>query len=227
MDERVYNGFAGETIVRPVPGGQSPRMARTVRGAARLDGTTRGFSVERWQTQGGCVETKDASKHTISILVSSPVRVESVRDGRSYVALMKRGDIEIVPKGEIGRWVDKGPAELLVMRVDPGFLNKVASAMGYDPKTLEILPRVQVRDAQLEHLAWALEAALAEGEADATFVQGLGTAVAARLIKAHASVRQARVQRALSRKQTAEVCDHIEAHLNERLTLQRLAKVVG
>ena len=80
-----------------------------------------------------------------------------------------------------GRWVDEGPAEVLLMRIDPGFLAKVAEGIGVDPESVEVLPRVQARDAQLENLGWALEAALAEGKkVEPLFMHGLGVALATR-----------------------------------------------
>lgn len=203
-------------------------MAKTVRAARVLEVPARGFSVERKVYPGGLVESAGAPVHLVTLLAGAPVRVDCLRGGRHYVGQLKRGDMEIVPKGEGGRWIDEGPADLLIMRIDPGFLNTVANGMGLDPKTLELLPRIQARDPQIEHLGWALEAALAEGKAvEPMFVQGLGMALATRLIKEHASVRPAPVKRALSRRQTAEVCDHIDANLSARLSLADMARVVG
>lgn len=187
----------------------------------------RGFTFERKLFPGGLVESSGAPTHVVSMVVGAPVRVDCLRGGRHFVGLLKRGDLEIVAKGEGGRWIDEGPADLLIMRIEPAFLNKVAASMGFDPKTLELLPRVQARDNQIEHIAYALQAALEEGGADPAYVQGLGVALAARLIKAHAVVRHARVQRALSRKQAALVCDHIDANLSSRLSLADLAGLVG
>jgi AraC family transcriptional regulator len=202
-------------------------MNRPTSVARGFEVPARGFSVERKSYPGGLVEIPGRPVHVVSMLAGAPVRVDCERGGRRWVGLMKRGDMEIVPRGEGGRWVDEGPADLLVMRIDPGFVNKVAATMGLDPKTLEILPRVQVRDAQIEHLGWALEAALAEGDAADAYLQGLGVALAARLIKAHASVRQGPARRALSQRQSTDVCSHIDANLAKRLPLSELAQVAG
>jgi AraC family transcriptional regulator len=100
--------------------------------------------------------------------------------------------------------------------------------LGLDPSTLEVLPRVQARDPQLEHLGWALGAALEEGKpVEPLYVHGLGVALATRLIKEHSAVRPARVRRALTKRQTVAVCDHIEANLSGSLTLADLAPVAG
>ncbi len=193
-----------------------------------VDLPSRGFSIARKSVPAGVTENTGATAHLISLHAGAPVRTSCVRGGRSYVALLTRGDIEIVPVGEGGYWVDEGPAEYLLMRVDPGFLNKVASGLGLDPNSVEVLPRVQARDPQLEHLGWALEAALAEGKAvEPLYVHGLGVALATRLIKQHALVRPARVRRALTRRQATAVCDHIEANLGNSLSLATLAPVAG
>lgn len=234
MDAKTLNGHHNGAInsglgIVPASGAmQTSAMAKPLRSVPSLEIPARGFTVERKSFPGGPVETTGAPVHSVSLVVGPAVRVDSHRGGRHHVGLMRRGDMDIVPKGEAARWIDDGPIELLIMRIDPGFLNKVAITLGLDPKTLELLPRIQARDPQIEHLGWALEAALSEGKTvEPMFIQGLGVALATRLIKEHAIVRHARVKRALSRRQTAEVCDHIDANLNERLTLARLAQVAG
>lgn len=193
-----------------------------------VDVPSRGFSVARLVMPAGVTENAGAPMHLVSLHAGAPVRASCERGGRAYVALQTRGDIEIIPKGESGRWVDDGPAEVLLMRIDPGFLAKVAAGIGVDPESVEVLPRVQARDAQLEHLGWALEAALAEGKkVEPLFVHGLGVALATRLIKQHSVTRPARVRRALTRRQTAAVCDYIEANLAGSLSLASLAAMAG
>jgi AraC family transcriptional regulator len=208
---------------------QNGAMAKSVAAASLgMDLPARGFTIQRKVIGPGVTEATDLPYHSITLHAGAPVRVSCVRSGRSYVAQLTRGDLEIVPKGDGGYWVDEGPADCLIMRIDPGFLNKVAIGLGLNPATLEVLPRVQARDPQLEHLGWALEAAMAEGKAvEPLFVQGLGVALATRLIKEHSVVRPARVRRALTRRQTTAVCDHIEANLSGSLTLADLAPVAG
>lgn len=229
MDHDIFNGRGvGPPIVPRPTGMQTRAMSKSFRVQRGLELPPRGFTVERKLFPGGLVESAGVPTHVVSILAGAPVRVDCTRGGRRYVGMLRRGDMEIVPKGEGGRWIDDGPADLLIMRLDAGFLNKVADGMGLDPKTLELLPRVQARDPQIEHLAWAVEAAMADGKAlEPMFVQSIGVALATRLIREHAIVRPARVTRALSRRQTAEVCDHIDANLAERLTLAHLARLVG
>ena len=110
-----------------------------------VDVPSRGFSVARIVMPAGVTENPGAPVHLVSLHAGKPVQASCVRGGRSYVALQTRGDIEIIPKGEGGRWVDEGPAEVLLMRIDPGFLAKVAEGIGVDPETLEVLPRIQAR----------------------------------------------------------------------------------
>lgn len=187
-----------------------------------------GFSIARISFPAGVTESAGSSRHTISLHTGAPVRASCVRGGRSHVALLTRGDIEIIPRGEGGRWVDEGPAECLIMRLDHGFLKKVAQSLGLDAANLVLLPRVQVRDPQLEHLGWALEAALAESPIpEPMFIHGLGVALATRLISQHAALRTAKAPRTLTRRQMKSVCDFIEANLAKRLTLATLAPVAG
>lgn len=187
-----------------------------------------GFSVERRAFPAGVVETDGVPAHTVTLFSGAPFRAQCTRGGRSYVAMFKRGDLEIIPKGQAGRWVDEGPGECLIMRVDGRLLNKVAADLGFDPRSLEVLPRVQARDPQLEHLGWALEAALTGGgPLDPAFADAVGLAVAARLVRAHAVSRRARVRQALTRRQTTHICDYIDANLAQPLSVRELARVSG
>ena len=193
-----------------------------------VDAPSRGFSVKRVVMPAGVTESPGARFHLVSLHLGPPVRASCVRGGLSYQSLQTRGDIEIIPAGEPGRWVDEADAEVLWMRIDPGFLAKVAAGIDVDPDSIDVLPRVQARDPQLEHLGWALEAALAEDKKpEPLFLQGLGVALATRIIKNHAATRPARVRRALTRKQTAIVCDYIEANLAGDLSLAKLARMAG
>lgn len=187
-----------------------------------------GFSFEHRSFPAGIVETVGVPAHTVTLFSGAPFRAQCERGGRSYVALFKRGDLEIIPKGQAGRWVDEGPGECLIMRVDNSLLHKVTAALGFDPKSLEVLPRVQARDPQLEHLGWALEAASMGGAVvDVAFADAIGVAVAARLVRAHAALRRAPARQALGRRQTEFICDHIDANLAERLSVGDLADVMG
>ena len=224
-------GLWPAAIVFATGGAQARRrMSPNVAPLANLavDAPSRGFSVARVVMPAGVTENPGLAVHLISLHAGAPVHASCVRGGRSYLSLQTRGDIEIVPAGERGRWIDETPAEVLLMRVDPGFLAKVAAGIDVDPESIEVLPRVQARDAQLEHLGWALEAALAEGRrVEPLFVHGLGVALATRIIKHHATTHPARVRRALTRKQTAIVCDYIEANLAGDLSLAKLARMAG
>jgi AraC family transcriptional regulator len=196
--------------------------------SALADVPLQGFSVERRTLPAGMTESKGSSMHVISLHTGAPVLVSCERGGRSYIGQLKRGDLEIIPKGEGGRWVDEGPAEFLLMRIDHGFLSMVACELNLDPATIEVLPRVQARDPQLEHLGWALEAALAEGkQVEPVFVHSLGVALATRLIREHASVSHKRARPALTPRQVSAVCDHIETNLSKPLLLADLAALAG
>jgi AraC-like DNA-binding protein len=88
-----------------------------------------------------------------------------------------------------------------------------------------IRPSFQWRDPRFQHLAWALRAELeAEDASDPHYAESLGTAMAVRL--AGAAVTVGRKRRALSARAAARVIDYIEAHLDERLSLDRLAALV-
>src|SRR5438105_3312443 len=77
--------------------------------------------------------------------VGAPVRATCVRNGRSTTSVVTRGDVEIIPAGEPGRWEDEAPAEAVVMRFARTFIVDVAAGLDLDPD-VEIRPQSQIRD---------------------------------------------------------------------------------
>src|SRR5262249_43859150 len=92
-----------------VPGGTMPEGNSV---------TNRGFCARRHTFRAGAVETSGWPHLAVSIHAGAPVRAVCMRDGRRTASVVTRGDIEIIPPGEPGRWEDEAPAEVIVMRVD-------------------------------------------------------------------------------------------------------------
>jgi AraC family transcriptional regulator len=193
----------------------------------------RGFCARRHTFPAGVVTTSGWPHLVVSLHVGAPVRAACVRDGRAITSILTRGDIEIIPPGEPGRWEDEGPAEAVVMRADRSFLARVAAGLALDPD-VEIRPQTGLRDAVIAAIGWALEAAIADEAQDPLLIDSLGEALACRLIRrygtvraAYGTVRAAPLRGRLSQRQLRAVLAHIDAHLDMPLRLDALAKVAG
>jgi AraC family transcriptional regulator len=186
----------------------------------------RGFCAKRHTFPAGVVETTGWPQLCVSVHVGAPVRATCVRDGRSTTGVVTRGDIEIIPPGEPGRWEDESPAEAVVMRFEREFVARVATNLDLDP-AVEIRPQAQIRDPVIAAIGWALEAAIADPVPDALQIDSLGEALACRLIRRYGSARTAPVRGRLSQRQLRAVLAHIDANLDVTLRLDALARVAG
>lgn len=99
--------------------------------------------------------------------------------------------------------------------------------MGLDPEAGPAL-ECGVRDTQLEHMAWALEAEhRAQFPGGRLYRECLGLALAVQLLSRHRAPRATRSLPGLPAKRLQAVADCIEADLAGDLSLSRLARIAG
>lgn len=182
------------------------------------------IAVERRRTSVGEVQLDAIADHYVSVHAGAPVRVSCqtsrVREVRA------RGDIDIVPAGMSGRCVEDDPCDAIALRLPPSLLALAAEELGIDGARAGVVPRSGVRDAQIEHIAWALDAdARAETSSGLVYRESLSLALAVHLVARYRS--PLRTPGGLPPRQLERVVDYIEAHLRDDLSLVRLARVAG
>jgi AraC family transcriptional regulator len=163
--------------------------------------------------------------HLISVHASAPARMSC--HGGAVRTLSTRGEIFILPSGASDGCTQDDASEVVDLRLPAALMRRAAEEMGLDP---EIGPALEcgVRDTQIEHMAWALQA-----EHRARFPGGrlyrecLGLAVAVQLLSRHRAPRASRSPAGLPPKRLQLVVDCIEAELAGDLSLLRLARVAG
>jgi AraC family transcriptional regulator len=144
-------------------------------------------------------------------------------------ALRREGDIDITPAGVAGVWEDEAAAQFLLVDLSPALVRDVACDMGFDRRNLDLEPRAQLRDVEIERIGFALKEELEAGEPNGRpYVEGLGLALAARLVS-RCAVRRTTVKRRLTLPagRMRRVTEYIEAHLDEELSLGRIAEIAG
>ena len=189
-----------------------------------------GFRAELHSLPPGVVELPPLPHHLLSIHAGAPVRATCRCDGPLHRRLQMRGDIDLIPAGLDGRWEDESSATALVLRLEPALLRSAAADLGLDPDGITLAPQLQLRDPRIEHIGWALKAELEEGHPGGRlYAESLGLALAAHLLRRYvpaAAMLLARKQ-GLSKPQQRRILDYIEAHLDESLSLARLAGIAG
>lgn len=98
--------------------------------------------------------------------------------------MQKSGDIDIVPAGAEGFWEDDSDCQILQLGLHPSLLQEVAQELGRDLGKTALQPRLQVRDARIEGIAWAIKADLeSDTPSDPLYIDLLANALAIRLIE--------------------------------------------
>ena len=178
----------------------------------------------------GIVEIPGLRSTNISIHVGPSVQVSCRRAGRVHRGTAVHGDIDIIPAGTPGLWELKDKDIALVLSLSPELLSTVAEHYDLDPARVEIRNRFQVRDPQLENIAWALKAEMESGyPCGRIYVDSLAVSVAARLLRFHSSilVEPEVKSRRLSDRKFRQVLEYIEANLDRNISLADIASVTG
>jgi AraC family transcriptional regulator len=118
----------------------------------------------------------------------------------------------------------------LVIGMKLRLLQSVAEQLDAPPEQLQIINRFQVRDPQIECMAWALKAELETGNPSGRlFTDALATGLAARIVRNHSSLaRPASVSKAaMPARRLKSVLAYIEDNLARDLTLREIARIAG
>jgi AraC family transcriptional regulator len=116
------------------------------------------------------------------------------------------------------------------MSLPPELLNTVAEQLEMDSQQIEIRNRFQVRDEQLENIAWALKAEMDCGyPCGRLYLDSLGVAAATRVLLRHSSASRepAKLSGRLPERKLRQVLSYIEDNLSEDLSLRDIAAVAG
>ncbi|WP_437760571.1 helix-turn-helix domain-containing protein [Sorangium sp. So ce1389] len=179
-----------------------------------------GMRVDVLTTQPGVIALEASDDHRLRVLAGSPVR------GICGVQrlLYTRGDIDILPAGFADVWEEEDANTSLILRLSPSLLRRAAMDMGRDPDKAGLDLRHQLRDPQIQHIAWALDAERTAGyPSGLLYTESLGLALAVHLLGR--SPAPTRPPRGLSKLQLRRLTSYIEEHLDQNLSLERLAGV--
>ena len=179
-----------------------------------------GLRVDLRKTLPGVVALDAAPDHRLKIHAGPPVRGAC----RAHRFLYTRGDVDVFPAGLSDVWEEDDANTSLVVRLPHGLLRRAAEDMGLDPERAGLEPRHQFRDPRIEHIAWALDAERSAGNPSGRlYTESLGMALAVHLLGRYAM--PSRLRGGLSPSQLRRVTAFIEDHLDENLSLTRLAGV--
>ncbi len=174
----------------------------------------------------GSVRFEAPIDHCVSVHSGAPSRVSCRNSSASYLAT--RGDVSVVPVGVYDECLQDDVSEVVDLHLPDALIRTTAEGLGLDPDRAGLDARFCLRDPQIEHIAWALEAEHRAGSrGNLLYRESLGVALAVHLLGRYRGVSRLRPQATLSKPQLARVKDWIEDHLDGDVSLARLARVAG
>jgi AraC family transcriptional regulator len=176
----------------------------------------------------GVVEALGRDDTLISIHIGRAAKLACRRAGRWFRGKAVHGDIDIIPAHTPARWemLDENDADLL-LSLPQALLDSTVVDTGH---SVELRNRHQIRDSELETLCWAIQREMQAGyPSGRLYLDGLGLAVASRLVTRHSSVGNSpeKPNGVLSGHRLKQVLAFIEDQLAEDLSLNQIAAVAG
>lgn len=182
-----------------------------------------GLRVDLKTYAAGPVELAAQPAHQIMVHAGAPVRGTCATAQRYTYT---RGDVDIVPAGMADRCLHDDSSTSLVVQMPTTLLRRAAEDLGLDPDRTGLAPQYQLRDPQIEHIAWALEAERKLAQpGSALYADSLGLALALHLLRSFA--KPTRSRRGLPAAQLKRVTDYIEDHIDRDLSLETLAAIAA
>jgi AraC family transcriptional regulator len=140
------------------------------------------------------------------------------------------GDIDIVPAGTQCIWEPDGPDTALIVGMEPDLLRDAAEGLGLKADRVEIVNRFQIRDAQIEHICFALKREMEAGfPTGHLFLDSLSTALAAAIVLRHSSLTTTPFpsHQSMSGRRLRLALSYIESNLKHDLSMNEIAKAAG
>jgi len=170
------------------------------------------------------------NRHVLCLHLGDPVPVSYRVGDRERQGTRLHGQFCVVPAGSSTRWTVSRPARSLLLRLRPSLMEDASDAMGLGTRGADLAPSIHIRDAQVEHIGWMMQAEDHDGyPGGRLFADSLATALATRLLalQSRKGASAPEPSRALPAWRLRHVLEYIEAHLDEDLTLAQLAGVAG
>ncbi|MEZ0471076.1 helix-turn-helix domain-containing protein [Luteimonas salinilitoris] len=181
-----------------------------------------GLRVERFITRPGTVALEAVAEHRIKVHTGAPVTGSCGADRFRYA----HGDVDLLPAGSADAWEEDRSSTSVLLHFPPALLQRSAEDIGLDGAHAGLAARHQFRDPQIGHIAWALDADRRAGRPGGTlYAESLALALTAHLLARHRT-SQTPIH-GLPRPQLRRLVDYVDAHLDQDLSLTRLAGVAG
>lgn len=210
-----------------------PDYANALRlaGAApiRSVGLENGMSLAVWENRRGEARYERPAQHAFSFYIEAGQKTSRLVNGRA-VSHGFPGAICLFPAQSESQWRIEDQFRFLHVYFDDRDLRRcVAQVWDREPAGISLNPSYQIDDPLLARAGALLEASDWEGPANRLALDHLLEWLLVQLVQRHSSHQPLprKASGGLSRTQTQRVRAYIEAHLDQPLTLARLAEQVS
>jgi AraC family transcriptional regulator len=172
---------------------------------------------------------REQTTHTLFLYEGEPVRAAWRVDGQRHNGWVRSGHLWIVPRSMPHTCSFRGPHGGVLLSIGNSRLERHIGPLMRGGR-IELAPRFNLEDGQLEHLLRGLVAVAEDGSfADALVGELLVNAACVRLAKRYAVSQLKTVPRrgGLPSARLKRVLEYIEANLDKNMTLAELASVVN
>lgn len=187
-----------------------------------------GLLVERHRLKPLVFPESTAETHLIAMHLR-PARLEWLLDGHARTRRVRRGSLDLIPRGTLFEVYSPDETEFLLLALDACVVERAAGEACAAERGVLVV-QLGIRDPQIEHIIFALKAELDAGcPSGRLYGEALATGLAARLLGKYA----ARVPAAhnhntiLPAYKLRRVTEYINDNLTENLTLAELAAVAS
>lgn len=197
----------------------------------QIEATVENIRVEQLQNPPGEGNYLCEDRHTVFISLSQrPLEYLQIQDGVTYNGLYRPGEILITPANVplFVRW--KGQENCLQIQIKTEFLQNIAQeTLEYDSHLFQLMPQFQVHDCHIRGITtMLLEECQQEISKNQLYLDSLANILAVNLIRNHCTTKPILplYQGGLSPYQLSQIFDYIDAHLDQNLKLENLAKLL-
>jgi len=193
-------------------------------------GATENLHLSLISDRPGLVEFLGSPRVVVSLHIGPSVAVDCRRAGQRHRGTNIHGDLEIIPPNLGGVWEIKSRDTALVIGLKFRVLQRMVEESGGDPQKLQVFNRFQARDAQIEHIGWALKAEMENGyPSGRSYMDALATGLATRIVRNHSSLARPHrpMKAAMPARRLKAVLGYIEDNLGRDLGLGEIAAAAG
>jgi AraC family transcriptional regulator len=191
--------------------------------------------VEQFQQPTGEARGDYSKEHVIHLcLARRPVPLLQIQGGKTHTGLYGKGDISITPAMtpffvRCTRWDEDD--HYLQIRIASCFIQSIArETLDQNPDSLELIPKFQTRDPQIESIGLMLLAELQQGnDGSRLYIESLTNVLAVHLIRQYTTTQpQCPVyEGGLPQRSLARVLDYMHDRLEQDIKLADLAALLN